>query len=46
MVMVTGMKMNVLSLAGQQHLNDCKSTGTTATTLFASSDIEDKRRIE
>jgi hypothetical protein len=36
MVMVTGMKMSALSLAGQQHLNDCKSTRTTATTLFAS----------
>jgi hypothetical protein len=44
--MVTGMKMSVLSLAGQQHLNDCKSTRTTASILYALSGITDKRRIE
>ena len=38
MVMVTGMKMSVLRRQEQKHSNDCKSTGTTARILFASSD--------
>jgi hypothetical protein len=42
MVMVTGTKMSVLSLAGQQHLNDCRSTRTTASILYASRGTEDE----
>ena len=38
MVMVTGMKMSALKRHEQKHSNDCKSTGTTASILFASSD--------
>jgi hypothetical protein len=40
MVMVTGMKMSVLKRHEQKHSNDCKSTGTTVATLFASRDTE------
>ena len=36
--MVTGMKMSALKRHEQKHSNDCKSTGTTASILFASSD--------
>ena len=36
--MVTGMKMSALKAHEQKHSNDCKSTGTTASILFASSD--------
>ena len=38
MVMVTGMKMSALKRHEQKHSNDCKSTGTTVSILFASSD--------
>jgi hypothetical protein len=40
MAMVTGMKMSVLRAHEQKHSNDCKSTGTTVATLFASRDTE------
>jgi hypothetical protein len=39
MAMVTGMKMSVLKRHEQKHSNDCKSTGTTASILFASRGI-------
>ena len=40
MVHTTDGKMSVLKRHEKKHSNDCKSTGTTATTLFASRDTE------